>query len=406
MSRTLVIVGHGMVGHRLADTLRREDRDQRWRTIVLGEESRPAYNRIALSSCFEGTHLDALTLPDGPAPAGPAPSVALGTRVVAIDREAGEVVTSPGGRIAYDALVLATGARPFVPPVPGHDLAGCFTFRTADDVRAIRKAAAHARSGVVVGGGLLGLEAASALRLSGLRTQVVEGAPHLLAAQIDPAAGALVARQIEQLGITVHCGTALASIEAGPDGSVSAVRLGDGAELAADLVVFAAGVRPADELAGAAGLDRGERGGFRTDDRCRTADPRIWAVGDCAAVAGRAYGLLAPGYRMADAVASQLLGDDAVFPGADTSTALKVLGVQVASFGDAQARTPGAVEVALERTGSYLKLVLDAELRTLLGGVLAGDTSAYRTFLPLVGQPLPPLWLRESEPHLMSIDAR
>jgi nitrite reductase (NADH) large subunit len=249
--------------------------------------------------------------------------------------------------------------------------------------------AAGRRSGVVVGGGLLGLEAAHALRQLGLSPHVVEIAPRLMPMQVDEGGGALLRRFIENLGVRVHCGHATQAIE--PDRGRLLVRLADGTELDTDVVVFSAGVRPRDALARDAGLSVGERGGVLVDNRCRTYDEDIWAIGECAAVEGRCYGLVAPGYAMAEVVADRLLGGNATFPGADMSTKLKLLGVDVASFGDAHGKTEGALDVVHNDpiAGRYAKLVVSDDARTLLGGVLVGDAEAYGTLRALVGAELP-----------------
>jgi nitrite reductase (NADH) large subunit len=392
--RTLVVAGHGMVGHRLVEALVGRDSQRQWRIAVLAEEGRPAYDRVALSSYVDSWDADRLALPPVE---DDRVELRLGDPCVAIDRERRTVRTASGHRMAYDALVLATGSAPFVPPVPGHDLPGCYVYRTPEDLDGIRVAAQRAmhttaagrRSGVVVGGGLLGLEAAYALRQLGLSPHVVELAPRLMPLQVDEGGGALLRRFIESLGVRVHCGNATAAIE--PDRGRMLVRLSNGTELDTDLVVFSAGVRPRDQLARDTGLRVGERGGIWVDARCRTADERIWAIGECAAVEGRCYGLVAPGYAMAEVVADRLLGGSATFPGADMSTKLKLLGVDVASFGDALGATPGALEVVHNDpvSGRYAKLVVSDDARTLLGGVLVGDAEAYGTLRALVGAELP-----------------
>ncbi|MER8222317.1 FAD-dependent oxidoreductase [Streptomyces sp. NPDC094143] len=389
--RTLVVVGHGMTGHRLVEHLRAHDRHGAWRVVVLAEEPRPAYNRVALSSYLEGKTAADLTLAGHDFLTDPLVELRTATPVTGVDRRARTVTTADGTRTRYDALVLATGSRPFVPPVPGHDLPGCFVYRTFDDLDALREAAHAKGPGVVVGGGLLGLEAANALRLLGVRPHIVELAPRLMPVQLDDGGARVLTRLVTGLGLRVHCGTAVREIRAGGDGRVEGVRLTDGTALDARLVVFSAGVRPRDDLAGPAGLATGERGGFLVDDLCRTADPAVWAVGECAAVGGRTYGLVAPGYRMAELVADQLLGrSPAPFADPDTAAKLKLLGVDVASFGDAHAETEGALEYVLrdDGAGTYAKLVLDAQGRILRGGVLAGDASAYRTLRALTGREL------------------
>jgi nitrite reductase (NADH) large subunit len=389
MTRELVVIGHGMVGHRLVTDLRARDTAGGWHVTILCEEPNPAYDRAGMSSYFDGKSGADLSFVNAEFLADPLVDLKLDTPATHIDRAA-RTVTTAGTRIGYDALVLATGSRPFVPPVPGSDLPGCFVYRTLDDLDAIRAAAVAGRPGVVIGGGLLGLEAANALRLLGMRPHVVEMAPRLMPVQLDDAGAQLLARLVNPLGLRLHCGTATKSIEPGPDGRVGAVTLADGTEIPADLVVFSAGVRPRDELAAPAGLTVADRGGILVDDRCRTNDPRIWAVGECAAVDGRCYALVTPGYRMAEAVVAQLLGaGTARFPGADLSTRLKLLGVEVASFGDAHAATEGALALTYASDGTYTKLVLDADARTLLGGILAGDAGAYPLLLSLVGHQLP-----------------
>jgi nitrite reductase (NADH) large subunit len=368
----LVVVGNGMVGHRLVAALRDRDTGGAWEVTVLAEEARPAYDRVRLSSWFDGEPLD---LP----PVGGV-ETRLGEPALSLD-PAGRKVFTAGAAYDYDALVLATGSYPFVPPVPGKDLPGCFVYRTVDDLEALRAYAAGRGTGVVIGGGLLGLEAAGALRTLGLATHVVEFAPRLMPMQVDEAGGAMLRRHIEDLGLTVHTGRCAARIM---DGQVV---FEDGGLVRTDVVVFAAGVRPRDDLARAAGLAVGARGGVVVDEACRTSDPHIYAVGECAELGGRVYGLVAPGYAMAEVVADRLLGGAATFPGADTSTKLKLLGVDVASFGE----TTGPLDVTFTdpATRVYAKLVLSDDARTLLGGVLVGDASAYPTLRASLGGPLP-----------------
>ena len=396
VGKELVVVGNGMVGHRLVQAVRDRDTAGTWRITVLGEEPRPAYDRVALSSYVDGKSADDLTLP---AVSDPLVQLHLGDAAVALDRDARVVRTASGAEFRYDALVLATGSVPFVPPVPGRDLPGCFVYRTLDDLDAIMAAAERAvaaprpgrRSAVVVGGGLLGLEAARALRLLGLSPQVVEIAPRLMPMQVDEGGGAVLRRLVESEDLQVRCGVSVTSIA--EDRGRLIATLSDGVELDADLVVFSAGIRPADGLAREAGLPLGERGGVLVNSACRSPDPHIWAVGEVAALEGRTYGLVAPGYAMAEVVADRLLGGEATMTPADldTSTQLKMLGVDVASFGDALARTPGALEVVVNDpvAGSYAKLVVSDDAKTLLGGVLVGDASKYATLRPLVGSPLP-----------------
>ncbi|NGM13961.1 nitrite reductase large subunit [Verrucosispora sp. CWR15] len=382
----VVVIGNGMVGQRFVDALRARDPQGLWRVTVLAEESRPAYDRVRLSAYFDGADeqdLNLHTAHDGV-------ELRLGEPATGVDRDR-RVVTTTTGEHPYDVLVFATGSYPFVPPVPGSDLAGVFVYRTLDDLAAIRRYAKDRRTGAVIGGGLLGLEAANALRLLGLTTSVVEFAPRLMPVQVDTAGGAMLRRYVEDLDVACHLGVATTALRSGADGAVAALELADGAVLDADLVVVAAGIRPRDELARAAGLDIGPRGGVLVDAACRSPDERIYAVGECAAVDGTCYGLVAPGYAMAEVVADRLVGGAATFPGADTATKLKLLGVDVASFGDAHGATPGCLDVTWTDPAArvYAKLVLSDDASTLLGGVLVGDAGAYPTLRASVGGPLP-----------------
>ncbi|WP_134734130.1 nitrite reductase large subunit NirB [Amycolatopsis nivea] len=390
---TVVVAGHGMVAHRFVEALRAADKAGEWRVVVFGEENRPAYDRVALTSYVDSWDPAALALPGSDYADDDTVDLWLGEVVVSVDREAKTVTTASGQVESYDSLVLATGSRPFVPPVPGRDLPGVFVYRTIEDLDAIRAAAERQgrgrRAAMVIGGGLLGLEAAKALRDMGLSPHVVEMAPRLMPLQVDDGGGGLLRRLITNLDVTVHTGTSTDAIEA--DGTRLLARLGNGTELDVDLVVFSAGVRPRDDLARESGLDVGERGGVLVDATCRTSDSSVYAIGECAAVEGRVYGIVAPGYAMAEVVAAQLTGTTASFPEPDTATKLKLMGVDVASFGDAHAVTEGALEVAVNDAvaGTYKKLVVTDDGRTLLGGVLVGDAAEYNTLRALVGRPLP-----------------
>ncbi|GAA4603027.1 nitrite reductase large subunit NirB [Actinoallomurus liliacearum] len=380
MTSRLVVVGHGPAAHRLVEALRERDSADRWRITVVGEEPSAAYDRVALTSYLtDGADLGYPSHDESVV-------VRTGERVAAIDRAARTVRTDAGETLPYDALVLATGSVPFVPPVPGAEHA--FVYRTIEDLDALRVAASgdltmsRRAAGVVVGGGLLGLEAARALQGLGLDTHVVEVAPWLMPRQLDEGGGAMLRRHIEALGMTVHTGVGLERVEPG------AVRLAGDVVLAADVVVFSAGVRPRDDLARAAGLPVGPRGGVVVDDACRTEDPRVFAIGECALAGGMVYGLVGPCFTMAEVVADRLLDGEARFTGADLSTQLKLMGVDVASFGDPSA---DALDVIYTDpiAGIYKRLVVSDDAQTLLGGVLVGDASSYPTLRAYVGAKLP-----------------
>jgi nitrite reductase (NADH) large subunit len=386
----IVVVGNGMVGQRFLEKLPAADSRS---VTLIGEEPRPAYDRVQLSSLFCGRTAQELSLVPPGFFESHGIAARLGERAAAIDRSARVVQTSAGAEIPYDVLVLATGSYPFVPPIPGCDRAGCHVYRTLDDLEAIRRGAARAHVGAVVGGGLLGLEAAKALRDLGLETHVVEFAPRLMALQVDEAGGRMLRRRIEALGVRVHPGKSTRLIA---DGAARphAMQFADGGSLETDVIVFSAGIRPRDELARQAGLAVGERGGIVIDDACRTSDPDIYAIGECALWRGRIFGLVAPGYQMAEVAARHVAGSaEAAFTGADLSTKLKLLGVDVASIGDAQAATAGARSYSFidERREIYKRLVVDSDGKRLLGAVLVGEAGDYGTLLQtmLNGLPLP-----------------
>jgi nitrite reductase (NADH) large subunit len=394
--RDLVVVGHGMVGHRCIEALRSRAGAGDWRITVLAEEPDAAYDRVGLTGYTDGWDRSRLALPGNDYQGDEHVRLLLDTRVTEIDRETKSVLTANGQRHDYDALVLATGSYPFVPPVSGHDLRACHVYRTLDDLDGIRADAQRALDagnvGVVVGGGLLGLEAANALRQFGLSTHVVELAPRLMAQQVDEAGGGLLHRRIADLGLAVHLETSTDSIECVDDSShLLRVRLSDGETIDAGLVIFAAGIRPRDELAASAGLTIGGQGGVLTDSCCRTSDPNIYAIGEVAAIEGRCYGLVGPGYTSAEVVADQLVGGTAEFGEADMSTKLKLLGVDVASFGDAMGITENCLQVVVNDAvkQTYAKLVLSDDAKTLLGGILVGDASSYGVLRPMVGGELP-----------------
>ncbi|WFB09706.1 nitrite reductase large subunit NirB [Streptomyces sp. LX-29] len=398
---TIVLVGHGMVGQRFLEALAERGVTEAARIVVLCEEPRPAYDRVQLSAYFAGRGAEELSLVEEGFLERHGIELRLGDPAVTIDRGARTVTSRSGLTIGYDTLVLATGSYPFVPPVPGRDSAGCFVYRTIEDLLAIEEYAKGCRTGTVVGGGLLGLEAAGALRGLGLTTHVVEFQPRLMALQVDAGGGAALRRTIEDMGLVVHTGVGGKEIVADDSGAVARMELSDGSGIDTDLVIFSAGVRPRDQLARDCGLRVGERGGIAVDERCRTEDPAVYAIGECAlATDGRVYGLVAPGYEMALVAAADIAAGAAGpgdapsspgFTGADTSTKLKLLGVDVASFGDPHGAADGALDVVYSdaRAGVYKKLVVGAD-GTLLGGVLVGDADAYGLLRPLTGS-VPPV---------------
>src|SRR5688572_26520250 len=402
--KKLVVVGAGMVAQRLVEALEARGATETWDIDVFGEESRPPYDRVALTSFFSDRDPDDLLLGDPDLWRRPGIRLHRHVPVTAIDREA-RTVAAKGRTFDYDALVLATGSYATVPPVEGADLPGSFVYRTVDDVAELRawveereRRLGRTVRGAVIGGGLLGLEAAGALTALGAETTVVEFADWLMPLQVDRAGGEALRRLIEQLDVKVMTSTATTEVKAGRDGRVGQMRFSDGGKLPVDVVVFATGVRPRDELAREAGVEVHERGGIIADEACRTSDESIYAIGEVAFIADRIWGLVGPGYSMAEVVVDRLLGGEATFEGADLSTKLKLLGVDVASFGDAFAATSGSLEVvyADPLAGVYKKLVMNDDAPTLLGGMLVGDASSYASLRPMVGGALgsdPTAWL-------------
>jgi len=387
----LVVIGNGMVGQRFLESLVQRAAD-RFTIDVLCEEPRPAYDRVHLSGFFSGKNAADLALVTQDFFREHGITLHLEVRAERIDRAHRCVLTADGGRLPYDKVVIASGSYPFVPPLSGRDRPQCFVYRTIEDLQAIHAAGTQGgKIGTVIGGGLLGLEAGKALADLGLVTHIVEFAPRLMAVQVDEGGGRILRRKIEALGVQVHTDKRTTEIVSGTT-TVNLLKFADGSELPTDLIVFSAGIRPRDDIAAASGLTLGPRGGIAIDDRCLTSDPDIYAIGECALWGGKTYGLVAPGYQMAETVAAQLAGEhDSAFKGADMSTKLKLMGVDVASLGDAHATHPGArcYSFVDERKEIYKKLVVSEDGKRLLGGILVGTTEGYDTWLPMMLNDMP-----------------
>jgi nitrite reductase (NADH) large subunit len=379
----IVVIGHGMVGHKFLESLDASGIAHA-EVTVLCEEPRAAYDRVHLSEFFAGKSADELSLVSPGFFDRDNLLLNLNTRATAIDRAARTVTVASGEVLDYDKLVIATGSYPFVPPVPGKERRDCFVYRTIEDLEAMLECGSRARSGVVIGGGLLGLECAKALRDMQLKTHVVEFAPRLMAVQVDDLGGRVLRTRIEELGVAVHTQKNTVEIIDGESATHRMV-FADGSHLETDMIVFSAGIRPRDELARQCGLEVGPRGGIVIDNACRTSDPDIHAIGECALWNGQIFGLVAPGYEMARITAKQLAGEAAEFAGADMSTKLKLMGVDVASIGDAMGNTAGsrAYQFTDERKQVYKKIVVSECGKHLLGAVLVGDAAEYGTLLQM-----------------------
>ncbi|WP_341974706.1 nitrite reductase large subunit NirB [Microbacterium sp. LTA6] len=388
----ILVVGAGMVAHRFVESLLTRT-DAALRVTVVGDEGRHPYDRVGLTGFFSGASADDLVL-DRAVFDDPRVRLIPDDRVLRIDRAAKTVSTRARRTLSYDSLVLATGSYAARVAVDGADLPGCFVYRTLDDVQALRdfvqkreRMLGRPLRGAVIGGGLLGLEAAGALQGMDVDATVVQYSDRLMSNQLDAAGAGMLRRLLEARGISVRTEARTTRLDPDDSGAVTALEFQDGSFHRADVVVFTVGVRPRDELARGAELAVHPRGGVVIDERCSTSDAHILAIGEVANYEGRCVGLVAPGYAMAEVAATRLLGGEATFPGYDESAKLKLSGVDVASFGDAMATTPNALDVVYADpvAGVYKKLVLSDDAQTLLGGILVGDAAAYGSLRPLVG---------------------
>lgn len=381
--KRVIVVGNGMVGFRFCEKLR--SRSPQTDIIVYGEEPRAAYDRVHLSDYFSGSSANDLLMAPVSWYADNNIKLHTGELVTEIDRPGKRIKTHTGREDHFDHLVLATGSSAFVPPIDGVERTGVFVYRTIEDLNQIKEYAQKIRSGAVMGGGLLGLEAAKALRDLGLETHVVEFAPRLMPRQIDDAGSRVLAQKLSRLGINIHTG--MHTKEISGNGKLEGLRFADGSQLHVDMLVISAGIRPRDELAKSAGLDVHPRGGIVVDNFLRTTDPDISAIGEAVCHDNIVYGLVAPGYEMADIVASRLCGESArEFRGFDMSTKLKMLGVDVASFGDAFGETPGSIPIVFENAhnGVYKRINISEDGQYLLGGILVGDANTYHMLHQMV----------------------
>ncbi|MGE6390177.1 nitrite reductase large subunit NirB [Psychrobacter pacificensis] len=391
----LVVIGNGMVGHHFIERAIEQGLHDQFEIHVFAEEDRPAYDRVYLSSYFEHKDVSKLNLVDLSRYEDAQIQLHLNQRITNIDAANQCISTEDGTQIDYAELVLATGSYPFVPPIPGREHPHCHVYRTIKDLDDILSTAEKpkVKKGVVVGGGLLGLEAAKALVTLGLETYVVEFAPHLMGVQLDAAGGDILKRKIEGLGVKVLTGKNTKAII---DNTLSdeaschlTMQFADDTSLDTDMIVFSAGIRPQDGIIKSnpeCGIEIGTRGGILIDEACRTNAPNVYAIGECAVWDNTVFGLVAPGYSMASICAAQIAGDHAqTFTGADMSTKLKLMGVDVGSIGDAHGATENSLSYLYQNPaeGIYKKLVTTADNKRLLGAVLVGDTEDYNNLLQL-----------------------
>jgi len=380
---TIIVVGNGMVGYKFCEKLAAKSAN--YNIIVFGEEPRRAYDRVHLSEYFAGKSVEDLSLSSSSWYADNNITLHLGDPIQEINRTAKTVHSLKGLNLKYDYLVLATGSSAFVPDIPGIEKEGVFVYRTIEDLDLMKAYAANAKNGAVMGGGLLGLEAAKALIDLGIsETHVIEFAPRLMPRQIDSAGSAMLQSKLKQLGLNIHLNKSTAYIAG--EHKIDALKFNDDTSLTIDMLVISAGIRPRDELAKLAGLHTGSRGGILVNEKMQTSDESIFAIGECALYENMIYGLVAPGYEMADVVVSQLLGAEKSFHGFDMSTKLKLIGVDVASFGDAFVTEPDCRTIIFEDThkGVYKRINISNDGKYLLGGILIGEAEAYNMLLQTV----------------------
>lgn len=377
----IVIIGNGMAGFKLCEKLVSKSLS-RFQIAVFGEEPRPAYDRVHLTDYFSGVSPAQLSLTPEGWYEQHGISLHLSDPIVRIDRIRKVVSSQKGIEETYDYLVFATGSAPFVPSIPGVDRPGVFVYRTIQDLEKIAAYARHIKKASVLGGGLLGLEAAKAMLDLGLKdTTVIEFASRLMPRQLDAPGSSILREKLEALGMKVMTGSSLIGIT-GAEG-ISTLHFSDESSVATDMLVISAGIKPRDDLAKAIGLPTAERGGIIVNDMLQTADPFIFAIGECAVHNNILYGLVAPAYEMAEVVASHLSGGSKIFNGFDMSTKLKLVGVDVASFGDpfTEDRLSRSIVFEDKLKGLYKRINISNDGKRLLGGILVGDVREYNMLL-------------------------
>ena len=391
MSEPLIVIGNGMAAARLVDELARRALG-RYAVAVIGEEPRLAYNRVLLSALLaDEVGFDDIELRPARWWRDRGVTLRYGVRATAVDAAARNVTLAGGTRLSFSKLVFATGSQPIKPDIPGMDLPGVLTFRDVDDVNAIAAAKAAGTRVVVIGGGLLGLEAAYGLAKAGARVTLLHLMDRLMERQLDHRAALMLQRAVEARGIAVRLQAQTARIAG--NGKVEGVELHDGTTIAADAVVVAVGIRANAALARTAGIEVGR--GIVVDDHLETNAAGVHAIGECAEHRGCCYGLVEPAYEQAQLLARRLAGERASYPGSVLATNLKVSGVNVFSAGDFLGATAEAEEIVLRdpAAGVYKKLVI-AHGR-LVGAVLFGDTADGPWYLDLIRTGSPVARLRD-----------
>lgn len=376
----IVIIGNGMVGYKFCEKIIAKAPDSK--IIVFGEEVRPAYDRVHLSEYFAGKSARDLTLAGLDWYHDNNISLHLGDPVKSIDRLAKTVSSHKGIKESYDYLILATGSAAFIPPIEGVDKEGVFIYRTIEDLELMTSHARKSKTSAVIGGGLLGLEAAKAMLDLGISNiNVIEFAPRLMPRQIDDAGSGILKKKLEMLGLKIHTNKNTSEIIG--DESIKGMKFSDGTSIDVDMLVISAGIKPRDELAKLCGLETGHRGGIVVNEKLQTTDPFIFAIGECALHKDMIYGLVAPGYEMAEVLAANLSGANKEFTGYDMSTKLKLIGIDVASFGDPFISGEHIKTLVFKDTmkGIYKRINISADGKELLGGILVGEAAQYNMLL-------------------------
>ncbi|WP_421940422.1 nitrite reductase large subunit NirB [Pedobacter sp.] len=377
----IIVIGNGMVGYKFCEKLK--SKTSSFNLIVFGEEPRRAYDRVHLSEYFNGKTAEDLSLSTESWYDEQEITLYLNTPVTGINRTEKKVYAANGLSYDYDFLVFATGSAAFVPQIAGIEKEGVFVYRTIEDLDLISAYAQKAQTAAVIGGGLLGLEAAKALIDLGIsETSIIEFAPRLMPRQIDNAGSDILKSKLTDLGLKILLNKNTSLIEG--ESSITALKFSDDSHLAVDMLVISAGIKPRDELAKACGLEVGQRGGIVVNEKMQTNDPAVFAIGECALYDGMIYGLIAPGYEMAEVVATHLCENgDKTFNGFDMSTKLKLIGVDVASFGDNFINEPDCRTIVFEdkHKGIYKRINISNDGQYLLGGILIGDAAAYNMLL-------------------------
>ncbi|KAF0545616.1 nitrite reductase NADPH small subunit [Gigaspora margarita] len=395
--KTIVVCGLGMVGLYFIERVLKYDVTHKYKIEVFCEEPLVAYNRVGLTQFFSHRSEERMLMQPLKWYSENNVLVHTSDKAKHIDTTAKIVTSENGLSISYDECILATGSYPFVPPIPGWNNPGVFVYRTIEDLNKIITYAAKSKRGAVIGGGLLGLEAAKALKDLDLDVTIIEMAPVLMARQLDTEGGKMLQKEIEKLDIKCILGVPPKEITVNEEGKVNGIRFED-KSIEMDMVIVAAGIRPRDELAKASGISTHARGGVFVDEKLQTNIPNVYAIGEVALHAGMIYGLVAPGYDMAEVVAINLtkIGSDKCFPGGDLSSKLKLLGVHVASFGDYFAKDDVAMPLVYnDPFGSvYKKYLFSKDGKHLLGGIMVGDTEDYTKLHALLKSkkplPMPP----------------